>query len=301
MKKEKIDNQFLFIKIGIYGFIICGALFQWFGPGLIKAYKQEKETEQIWYGGSPKKVNKHITKRNNKVVQLNDLINNQLKNLDSLSVYTNDSCINVQTLIRANRKYRDTYRNTYEIGRNYITESNETIKHIENYLDKQDSLGFNVFYKGSTLQRRYFRLLNLNKSDTLNKYKIVQYYYYTEKQKEQLAKKIENKKYFIAKTKEEELKELHDEQYSQIIISENELQNQKIENSFKAILGPKIGMYKKCYFYFTCFNKQLDEKTFKNKIVLFKNMFMKRKNLIGDIKKMKIVNPVKINKEANNE
>ncbi len=291
MEKEKFDYQYLLFKIVIYSLTIGTFLFQWFGKGLIQSCKQKKEREQIMYGGSAEKVNKHIEKRNEKVLELNKLVNKELKNNPYVVFYTNDTSKNVNLSIEANRKHRDDYVNPYQIGRNYIQESQETIGYINDFLDKKDSLGFNIFYVDTLNENRNFRLQNVNK-DTIVKYKIVQFYTYKDQQKERLAEKIEQKKYFIFKTKKEELEDLEKEQFAKIIISENELINQKAEDGFKALMGPQIGIYKNSTYYFSCYNQQMDEATFNEKVKFFEKMYIKKnkKEYKGQLKKLEVIN-----------
>ncbi|SEL52899.1 hypothetical protein SAMN04487910_2729 [Aquimarina amphilecti] len=309
MKPEKDSIGFLIIKYGIYiilgGLILmklCGYSFQ----EIIYNYKAKREMETIHYGGSVSEVNKHIIARNKKVEELTNLTNNIAKEINTILYYTNDTTTISSALIQANRQYRSNYVNPYQIGRNYIAESEETIKYINEFEEKVDSLGYNIFIdrgKGNEFLSNIFEknlrseicIKNVNKEDDENKYIIIQLRYYSDNTKQLLTKKIEDRKptWFVAvgSTPEKEIALLNEIQYSTAIFTEKELQAQKLDfNGLKSLFAPRLDVSKNSTFYFSCYNKKMDSLTFLKKIELFKNMFLKKQpNIKGRIKSTKVI------------
>ncbi|WP_075603046.1 hypothetical protein [Saccharicrinis aurantiacus] len=72
--KENVDENksegLNSLSIGIYAFLILFALFQWFGPGLIKSCKREREVDLITLGSSCSEANKPIENYNNHIDKL---------------------------------------------------------------------------------------------------------------------------------------------------------------------------------------------------------------------------------------
>lgn len=306
MKKETIG--FLIFKYGIYVILgglllmrVCGYSIEEF----IHSYKAKNEMETIHYGGSVSEVNKYIEMRNKKVEELNYLISEKAKQLNSILYYTNDTTKINSAKIRANREYRSQYVNPSQIGRNYIAESEETLRYINEFQKKEDSLGYNIFIdrgKGNEFLANIFEkklsstihLKNINKKDSKNKYKVIQLYYYSDKAKQRLTEQIENRKatWFVAvgTTPEKEMALLDEIQFSTTVFTEEELQNQKLNhNGLKSLFAPSVNLSKESTFYFICYNKKMDKLTFSKKAELFKTMFLKKQpTLEGKIKSVKV-------------
>ncbi|SNR16412.1 hypothetical protein [Tenacibaculum jejuense] len=279
MAKEKFDFQFLGLKILIYGGTIAFFLFQWFGPGLIKAYKDKKERELILHGGSVSEANTTIQKRNEKLIELNKLENKEAKKYNNLLVFTNDTTKTVTTLLQANRKYRDNYKNPYSIGYNTIQKNEEDIDYINDFFNRKDSLGFNI-YVLNAFKNQEVKLMQTNAIDTNYRFKVSYFYYYTEKQKKRLAKRINEKPNnhfsFSFESKEKKLAKLDSIQFSKIILSESELKDQKIKQSgLIKLFAPRISPDNYGVFYFSCYNKPIDSITFHKNITSFTSMFLK--------------------------
>lgn len=293
MEKKKFDYKFLFLKILIFGIPITFALFQWFGPGIIQAHKQQKELEQIHYGGSTSEINEYINERNTKVSELNTLISKEIKKHSSILSYTNDTVSNITATLYPNIKFDEEYQNEYRIGNNLIEENQEIIEKINTFFRQQDKLGYNIFIN-DTVNREAFKLMNINKTDSIYKYSITFFYHYTDDTKAKLTDLI-NKGHsvnfsFEDKSTQEQLNELEGIQSSRIIITEDELQNKKIASGFKALNASGINKNANT-FYFSCFNKKMDSILFLKKIEAFKSMYSKYKTIkngnVVDVKIMK--------------
>ena len=307
MKEEKDTISFLILKYGIY--IVLGGLLLikicGYSPEkLIYNYKANREMENILYGGSVYEVNRYIELRNKKVQEVIDLTHNKAKEINTILYYTNDTITINSALIQANRQHRSNYVAPYQIGRNYIAESKETIEYIDKFKEKIDSLGYNVFIdrgKGNDFRKNIFEkklsshicIKNVNEEDE-NKYKVIQLYYYTDRMKQHLTEQIKNRKatWFNAtdSTPEKEIALLDEIQFSQIILSEQQLLEQKLNLSgIKYLFGININLSKKSTFYFSCYNKKMDRSTFLEKIELFKTMFLKKQpNIDGEIISVKV-------------
>ena len=307
MKAEKIG--FIILKYGIYSILgglilmkLCGYSFK----EMIHNYKAKREMEMIHYGGPVSEVNKHITARNNKVEELNNLTSNLANEINTILYYTNDTTTINSALIQANRKYKSNYINSHQIGRNYIAESNKTIKYINDFEEKIDSLGFNIFInrgKGNEFLTNVFekklgsniRIKNVNEQDNENQYKVLELHYYPDKTKQRLIERIKNREvlWFVAvgSTPEKEIALLDEIQYSTAIFTEKELQEQQLEfDGIKSLFTPRLNLPKNSTFYFSCYNKKMDSLTFVEKTELFKTMFLKKQpNIKGEIRSVKVI------------
>ena len=335
MKKDKFDYTYLFLQIIIFGGTICWYLFQWFGPGIIQAYKQNKELEHIYYGGDLSDVNKLIDIRNSKVEDLNKLMAVELKENNPLLLFTNDSSKNIIGLIQPNKNFISDYRNPHSIGTNALQENKEIIENINSFFKDKDSLGYYFFVKSIKNQqlnhhstngvtnisssigdttvietqqnigqanqnigmlkpirevKKEFPFMHLNELEKPNTYKVAHFYYYTDKQKIQLAKIINKKPKnhfsFMSTSKKEKLEALDSLQYDKIILSEEALLTGKIPNSIKAIFAPR-NIKDSDLFYFSCFNNKIDSVLFKKKIALFKKMYFIH-DTIGNLNQLSI-------------
>jgi hypothetical protein len=90
--------KFSLLKIGIYTFVIGFFFFGWFGPGLIRSCKQQKEWELITLGGSRSEADQSIVEYNKCIEQLNKLTNSVINEFGSILIYTNDTSINYCTV-----------------------------------------------------------------------------------------------------------------------------------------------------------------------------------------------------------
>lgn len=307
MKAEKIG--FLILKYGIYSILVGLILMKLFGYSfeeMIHNYKAKREMEMIHYGGPVSEVNKHIAARNNKVEEINNLTSNLANKINTILYYTNDTTTIHSALIQANRKYSSNYNNPYQIGRNYIAESNKIIKYINEFEEKIDSLGFNIFInrgKGNEFLANVFqnklgseiRIKNVNEQDSVNKYKVIELHYYPDRAKQRLIERIKEREvsWFVAvgSTPEKEIALLDEIQYSIAIFTEKELQEQKLEfHGIKSLLAPRLNLPKNSTFYFSCYNKKLDSLTFVKKTELFETMFLKKQpNIKGKIRSVKVI------------
>ncbi|WP_299627271.1 hypothetical protein [uncultured Tenacibaculum sp.] len=279
MVKEKFDYQYLGLKILIYGGTLAFFLFQWFGPGLIKAYKEKKERELILHGGSISEANATIQERNKKLIELNNLENEEAKKHNEFLVFTNDTTRTITTLLQANRRYRDNYKNPYSIGYNTIQKNEEDINYINDFFNKKDSLGYNIFALNA-FKNQEVKLMQTNTIDTNYRFKVSYFYYYTEKQKKHLAKRINEKPNnhfsFVFESKKEKLAKLDSIQFSKIVLSEVELKDEKInQRGLVKLFAPRISANNYGVFYFSCYNKPIDSITFHKKIISFTSMFLK--------------------------
>ncbi len=307
--KKREDIIGLILEIAIITLFAGLTVMKMFGytiEGLIAAYKARKEMETITYGASVSKVNKYIEARNKKVNELNYLTDKKAKELNTILYYTNDTTTIKSAIIQANREYRDNYVNPYKIGRNYIAECEQTIKYINEFNEKADSLGYNIFIdrgKGNEFyilfsQTKFsskLRIKNINKADNENKYKVVELYYYSDKTKQHLAEQIKKRKPYwfnaVGTTPEKEIALLDKVQYSTNVFTEKELQEEKLNSKdIRSLYATRANLSKNSTFYFSCYNKKMDSLSFLKKIELFKKMFLKQQpNAKGEIRAVKVI------------
>lgn len=304
---KKIDYPLALFKFLITGLLFSLIILKFFGlsiEGLIAGKKAKIEQDIISYGGSSSEVNKYIKKQNSKIIEIQQLKEEKLQEINTSLIFTNDTTKSAYATIQENRVFNnDDYEDPYRIGSSYLYKLKENVKNIDAYLTEHIFLGFNIFYKDS-ISKVEFKLKNINDIETktnyttTTKYKIVQFYYYTDKQKENIVKQInrDNIKNYFGMSKEERIEKVNQQQFAKVIITEDDLQNQSIEKCsdiFACLKIPKIGSFQNSLYYFSCYNKKLDNETFNKKIKLFKTMFIKkeREDLKGVTKTIKIINP----------
>ncbi|SNR16414.1 hypothetical protein [Tenacibaculum jejuense] len=284
MKKQKYNFPYLFIKILIFG----GLIFWYFLLNTNQKHKNRNALEKVYYGGSAEEVNKSFKKVNTKISTLRTLTTEKQEQFKNILIFTNNNQKGLKASIQANRKYRNEHTSSHQIGRNYIRENEEIIKYIDDFFKYKDSLGFNIFLS-DTYNNKEFRVNNLTVSDTITKYIALQFYYYNKKLKTELTKQIQKDEFYTNKTKAEKIAKLDSLQFSKVIFTEAELQNKKMENELKALFVPDFNNHSDDIFYFSCYNKILNDSIFKDKIVLFKQMFFQqKKNNKGLLRKIKI-------------
>ncbi|WP_077400428.1 hypothetical protein [Cellulophaga omnivescoria] len=289
--QNKDNIKYLLLKTAIIGGVILFYLFQWFGPGIIQNYKQNKEFQNIHYGGDESEVNESIDKHNKAVMELRRYTDSVISKNPSLFIYTNDTS-NVEAIIKPNLNY-DVF-DSYDF-QTVISKNTEITNELNNFLDNRDSLGFKVIL---TTSKTNFFIKNIVNTKQETTYITYSSYYYNQKEKEQLANLINTRKNYISvfKSKEQKISELDSLQSGKIIFSETELQNKKIESGLKLIMGPRINLKDTTHlFYFTSYNTTITKKQLTSKLKNFTPLFLKKQDTTNCfIKEIPIIKPVYI-------
>lgn len=289
--QNKDNIKYLLLKTAIIGGVILFYLFQWFGPGIIQNYKQNKEFQNIHYGGDESEVNESIDNYNKAVMELRRYTDSVISKNPSLFIYTNDTS-NVEAIIKPNLNY-DVF-DSYDF-QTVISKNTEITNELNNFLDNRDSLGYKVIL---TTSKTNFFIKNIVNTKQETSYITYSSYYYNQKEKEQLANLINTRKNYISvfKSKEQKISELDSLQSGKIIFSETELQNKKIESGLKRIMGPRINLKDTTHlFYFTSYNKAITKKQLTSKLKNFTPLFLKKQDTTNCfIKEIPIIKPVYI-------
>lgn len=294
MQQEKNDSKKDKRKYGLLKFAMIAGLIlfyavQWFGPGLIKNYKQNKEYQNIYYGGDQSEVNESIDNYNKAVMALRRYTDSVTSKNSSLFIYTNDTS-NVEAIIKPNLNY-DVF-DSYDF-QTVISKNTEITNELNNFLENRDSLGCKVIL---TTSKTNFFIKNIVNTNEKTSYITYSSYYYNQKEKEQLANLINTRKNYISafKSKEQKISELDSLQSGKIIFSETELQNKKIESGLKLIMGPRINLKDTTHlFYFTSYNTTITKNQLTSKLKNFIPLFLKKQDTTNCfIKEIPIIKPI---------
>ncbi|PKB43605.1 hypothetical protein AX016_1808 [Cellulophaga sp. RHA19] len=287
--QNKDNIKYLLLKTAIIGGVILFYLFQWFGPGIIQNYKQNKEFQNIHYGGDESEVNESIDNYNKAVMALRRYTDSVTSKNSSLFIYTNDTS-NVEAIIKPNLNY-DVF-DSYDF-QTVISKNTEITNELNNFLENRDSLGCKVIL---TTSKTNFFIKNIVNTKEETSYITYSSFYYNQKEKEQLANLINTRKNYISafKSKEQKISELDSLQSGKIIFSETELQNKKIESGLKLIMGPRINLKDTTHlFYFTSYNTTITKKQLTSKLKNFTPLFLKKQDTTNCfIKEIPIIKPV---------
>ncbi|MBJ2175841.1 hypothetical protein JBL43_16425 [Aureibaculum sp. A20] len=292
MAKEKSNTL---LKIAIYGGTLLFFLLQWFGPGLIKQYKQNKENELITFGGSKSEAERTSLNHNKSIKSLSNLTDSVIKNNSNIYVYTNDETMQL-CKVYPNLNY-DVF-DPVTLGYSLISRNKSIIKEITAFAKNQDSLGYDIQFQD---EQHQFKIKQLTNNEDIPKYILLTFYYFSDKVKRMMTTHIEKKpkRQFVYpyESKEIQLKKLDELQSSKIILTETELENQKIESNFRALMGPRKGSISADHkFYFAAYNKHISEEKFNIKIKQFVTLFMKKQNAtLGTLKKIELQNGFSVN------
>ncbi|SFS73055.1 hypothetical protein SAMN04487906_1465 [Zhouia amylolytica] len=254
---KKIDWRYYLIVFCLVTFTLSVYLFQWFGPGIISYYKQKKEKEQIFYGGSKEEAEASIELYNNKVITLKKAVDSTVKANQNIYVFTNDTTNSINSFsLSPNIKFSK-YQSSISPGNPLITRNKDIIEKISTFLKHEDSLGYSGSIKkgNHTLTIKHYRGLN----DSLV-FKLITYFKptpeYNDRPIIKSAFKISSVKVDSFKTRSFKYKEKH-------------LKNLKENSGFSAaILRP---YYKSFYdnsfkFYFVCLNQNIPKDAFQKYI-----------------------------------
>lgn len=294
MQQEKNDSKkdkrnYGLLKFAMIAGLILFYAVQWFGPGLIKNYKQNKEYQNIYYGGDQSEVNESIDNYNKAVMALRCYTDGVTSKNSSLFIYTNDTS-NVEAIIKPNLNY-DVF-DSYDF-QTVISKNTEITNELNIFLENRDSLGCKVIL---TTSKTNFFIKNIVNTNEETSYITYSSYYYNQKEKEQLANLINTRKNYISafKSKEQKIRELDSLQSGKIIFSETELQNKKIESGLKLIMGPRINLKDTTHlFYFTAYNKVITKNQLTSKLKNFIPLFLKKQDTTNCfIKEIPIIKPI---------
>ncbi len=271
--REQPKNPFIWGAILLA--IILHLIF-WFGPGMIQRYKQKKEMEMIFYGGNKSSAENSIEQYNEKIDEIEAIIDSALNANTDIYIYTNDTSINEGTFY-PDLNY-DVF-NDYGRIRPLIQKSKDVIEAVDYFIDNKDSLGFNVKLESKNSK---FKMMNINNLDEKLEFKVFSSYYYSNDQIEHLKEYAENNRVTsspayrnLIESKEEQIQNLYKQQSSILVFTESELNRQKIDSGMKALLAPRINLKDSTqYFYFSSYNKRIDKEQFKKKVKAFNKMFL---------------------------
>lgn len=287
--QDKDNIKYLLLKTAIIGGVILFYLAQWFGPGLIQNYKQNKEFQNIHYGGDQSDLDASVERYNKAIMAIKRYTDSIINKDDCLYVYTNDTR-EITATIRPNLNY-DVF-NEYGFPRPVIRRNNDITAELNKFLNNRDSLGYKIIL--NTEKDRFF-IKNVVNTGTETEYITFSTYFYNTKEKEHLTQLIKDKKNYISvlKSKEDKIRELDSLQKAKIIFSETELHNQKIESNLKLIMGPRIKLKDTTHlFYFTTYNKPISKGQLNGKINSFASLFLKKQDTTNCfIKKINIIKP----------
>lgn len=265
--------------------------------------KQDANNKEI------EEANKYYNLTSEKINELNKIVETKIQKIDSIMIYTNDTVKNIDVFLRHNINIEKGITNKfgqYDSMVNYfdpqktINENKKRIANINFFIDNIDQLGFSIYHIDTLRNRNFILSNNINRHSTY--YSIAQYKYLNDKQiKEGINYILESKDYLSETLKKKKIEALSSELFNQNRVLEIELKNQKLNNNFKKNMMPKLGIYKKSYYYFSCANNSLNEKQFIEKIKLFESMFMVKKKsyLKGRIIKAKVKNMKEFNTDIN--
>lgn len=198
--------------------------------------------------------------------------------IEPLFIYTNDSVVS-NAILYPNIKH-DVF-NKGELSRPLIHRNKEVIDEITSFINKKDSLGYGIkiWLKN---QQQYLNIAEMNNLDEEQKFSVTTFYYYTNEEKEDIRKHLNNstkRNSIYNKAIEKQLNKLDELQYSRVILTETELKNQRIKSGHRGLFAPKnksIQTYHK--FYFTAYNRQMNIEHFKVNVNQFVTMFLKNQN-----------------------
>lgn len=288
--QNKDKRNYALLQFALIIGIILFYLFQWFGPGIIQNYKQNKEFQNIHYGGNQSKVNESIEKHNQAVIALRRYTDSVVTKSGSLFIYTNDTS-NITAVVKPNLNY-DVFDN-YGFPQSLISKNNDITNGLNTFLKNRDSLGYKVLL---TTRNTTFFIKNIVNTNAKTDYITYSTYYYTPKQKKHLINLIKTQKNYISslKSKKQKISKLDSLQVGKIVFSETELHNQKIESGLKLIMGPRIKLQDSTHlFYFTSYNKAITINQLKNKLQNFIPLFLKKQDTTNCfIKEVRITKPV---------
>lgn len=254
MKNNKKFNwKYYLVVFGLVTFTLSVYLFEWFGPGIISRYKQKKEMEQIFYGGSPEEAEASIALHNEKVIALKKAVDSTIKANQHLYVFTNDTTSGIHSFsLSPNIKFSK-YNSSISLGNPLVTRNKEIIEKISAFLKHEDSLGyFGSIEKGNhTLTIKHYRNLN----DSLI-FKLITYFKPTPEYNERPIIKNTSKR---SPDKTDSFK-IRNFKYK-----ESHLKGLKENSRYgAAILRPYYkGFYDNSFkFYFACLNQNISKETF---------------------------------------
>lgn len=278
MKKEIKKSEFSYWKIGFYGITIFIFLSIYLGPDILRYYKLQRERNMITLGGSKSDARESSLEYNKKINLFNQQLDSVIKTVKPLFVYTNDSAVS-NGILYPNIKYNIFRRGA--LSRPLIQRNKEIIDEINYFTNNKDSLGYGIriWLKN---QRQYLNIAEINNLNEEQKFSVTTFYYYTDKEKENLRKHLNNspkRNSSYNKTIEKQLQNLDKLQSSSVILTETELKNRRIKSGLRGLFAPKNkSIHANHKFYFTAYNRQLNIENFKVKVNQFVTMFLKDKN-----------------------
>ncbi|MCL5246937.1 hypothetical protein M4I21_14030 [Cellulophaga sp. 20_2_10] len=277
------------LKFAMIAGLILFYVVQWFGPGLIKNYKQNKEFQNIHYGGDQSALDASVERYNQAIMDIRHYTDSITNKNSSLHIYTNDTT-ELTASIRPNINY-DVF-NEYGFPRPVIQKNNAITAELNRFLKNRDSLGYNIILNTKKGGFYLKRLVNNNKE---TEYVTFSTYYYNSKEKDHLKELINKKNNYtsILQSKEEKIRELDSLQKAKIIFTETELDNQKIKSGLKLIMGPRIKLKDSTHlFYFTAYSNSITKEHLKTKLQNFVPLFLKKQDTTNCfIKEVTIIRP----------
>jgi len=195
-----------------------------------------------------------------------------LENNEYLYVFTNDTLLKEARLDLNYRFFDNIYNHT-------LAKAN----YLENFIKKEDTLGYNVLIKKGD---RWLKGQNLKKIDTTIKLKLIVDYDISSEEAQLIEKLSKDTRYRHLNIKPDTSKH----RTEGMILTYNEIRQHQLKSYFKETMKPTIDLSNSSYkFYFLCYNKALSEKELFIYIDDFKIMFLKNNECKGCfIKKIKL-------------
>jgi hypothetical protein len=265
--KEKLKYYLLLFVI--LGAVIFVYLFQWFGPGIISQYKQNKEMEQIHYGGSTEEANASIELTNKKIDELKEVVDSALRANTHIYVFTNDTTRSLDKMLLFPKMDYDVFEPPTFMGRPVITRNEEVIEEIDLFLTYQDSLGYygNIIKDNHTL---HVKGLKKEKEHTI--FKLITYFKPTAAYNDRPIIKSGNKFKHLLSEKKDSFETRN------FLYKESHLTNANERVRYNAaILSPYYkGFYDDSFrFYFVCYNSNVSREELQNRADFVMNYYLK--------------------------